>query len=119
MRKSYEERVGTSLRSIDLKTLKTAMKDRFNDGIIFCKPTLACNSKTSGYVPSSESTIIPNPIHTFVTGEGIASCLQFKSIALTILEKCKHTQRTPGLSHLKAIIESSKTFNKVLFSFIA
>ena len=95
------------------------MKYRFNDRIIICKATLPCSLNKFEYVTSSESTRISDTIYALDTGEGIASCLQLKSMALTISEKMQVYPKNSWPLTPEAIIESSKTFNKILFSFIA
>ena len=98
------------------------MKDRFNNKIIFWKPTFACRSNTSKYVPLFESTIIPDPIHALATGEGIASCLQFKCIALTTSGKMQNSWTTSKellATHTSSNYWIKQYFNKIFFNFIA
>ena len=96
--------------------------ERFNNKIIFWKPTFACRSNTSKYVPLFESTIIPDPIHALATGEGIASCLQFKCIALTTSGKMQNfwtTSKELLATHTSSNYWIKQYFNKIFFNFIA
>ena len=95
------------------------MKDRSNDRIIFCKSTQACSSNTTEYVVSSEPTIISNIIHVVVTGEGIASCIQLKFIAVTISEEMQVYPWNSWPPTPQAIFGSSETVKKILLNFIA
>ena len=70
----------SSIRAIDVKEI---LKRYLSDKIQFCVSTCS-SSNSSEYVLSSDMNILPDVIHTIVTGEGITNHLQLKSIARLI-----------------------------------
>ena len=115
LRAHFKEISGDRLRSIDVKS---KLQERFKEKIMFCKPSQS-HDKTTEFVLSSDSNIMPDTINAVATGQGITSCLQLKTVARSISEEIQYFPKKEWPPTPQVIMESTERLSKMLFNFIA
>ena len=108
LRAHFKETSGDCLRSIDIKS---KLHERFKEKILFYKPS---HDKTTEFIVSSDSNIMPDTIHAVATGQGITSCLQLKTMACSISEEIQSFPKREWPPTPQVIIESTDSLSKML-----
>ena len=104
-----------TVRAIDIKNL---LMDTLSPKIQFCKSSHSAAS-ASEFIMSSDITILPDAIHSIVTGKGITNLLQLKAISRLISKDIQSQEKYSWPPTPQEIIERDDMLDKRMYNIIA
>ena len=118
MRELWANVKGVELSSVRAVDVKNLIENNLPTKIQFCKSSNSAVN-ASEYVYSSDIRILPDAIHSNVTGEGITNHIQLKSISRMISQNIQCHPKYPWPPTPQQIIESDDLIDKRLYNMIA
>ena len=118
LRELWADIKGVEVSSVRAVDVKIALNKRLLDKIQFCKAAQS-SSNSSEYVLPSDRSVLPNAIHSIVTGSGITNHIQLKALSRQISKNIQSHPKLPWPPTPQDVIEGNEILDKRLYNVIA